>query len=312
MEIIKTSLLAFFFLLPLVVADLRVGFYNATCPQAESIKRQVVQRRFATDSSITGGLLHVHFHDCSIRVSYILILKHIFYSFCDISILIDSTKKKSSKKSAGPNLIVRGYKLIDEIEKSLEVVCPSIVSSADIVTLATRDSVVLAGGPRYVAPTDAVTGSYQTQTLLTCPVHHFQRLRLRNLSLPKPMTLKAVSEISESYLGYSSYSTRIDLLIPQDPALVSKLSTLCVASNNSSTFLDQNTSSTFDNQFYNQILLRRGVLQIDQELASDTSTVGIVSGFASNSLRFISRCWLENAAEIRKNCRVFNPAKPKN
>ncbi|RXH81619.1 hypothetical protein DVH24_035040 [Malus domestica] len=279
METIKTSFLAFNFLLLLVVADLRVGFYNATCPQAESIKRQVVQRWFATDSSITGGLLRVHFHDCFVRhsskekkrklISTSTINQCTLYVLqgCDASILVDSTKKKSSEKSAGPNLIVRVYELIDEIKKSLEAACPSIVSSADIVTLATRDSVVLAGGPRYAAPTDAVTGWYQTQTSVSgIAIFHCQRV-----------TLNAMVTL----LGAHTY-----LLIPQDPALVSKLSILCVASKNPSTFLDQNTSSTFDNQFYNQILSRRGFLQIDQELASDTSTVGIVSGFASNSLRF--------------------------
>lgn len=70
MKIIEYSFLAFFLLLPLVLADLRVGFYNATCPQAESIIQKVVQKQFATDSSITGGLLRMHFHDCFVRVRY--------------------------------------------------------------------------------------------------------------------------------------------------------------------------------------------------------------------------------------------------
>lgn len=56
-------------LLPLVVvADLRVGFYNKTCPNAETIIRQVVQKRFNSDRSITAALLRMHFHDCFVKV----------------------------------------------------------------------------------------------------------------------------------------------------------------------------------------------------------------------------------------------------
>ncbi|KAI9185279.1 hypothetical protein LWI28_005822 [Acer negundo] len=65
-----------------------------------------------------------------------------------------------------------------------------------------------------------------------------------------------------------------------DPTFVAKLRRICGTNANDPTaFLDQNTSFAFDNEYYNQIRLRRGVMQIDQELASDTSTAGIVSGF---------------------------------
>ncbi|XP_068344014.1 peroxidase 44-like [Pyrus communis] len=135
----KITSFLLFFLIPLVAADLRVSFDNVTCPRAESIVCQFVQKVFETDSSITGALLRMHFHDC-------------FVMGCDASILTDSTTRKPSEKLAGPNLTVRGYELIDKIKKSLEAACPSTVSCADIV-LATRDSVVLAGGPNYAAPT---------------------------------------------------------------------------------------------------------------------------------------------------------------
>lgn len=58
----------------IVMADLRVGFYNSTCPNAESIIRQVVRNRFMTDPSITAALLRMHFHDCFVRVSVVLLL----------------------------------------------------------------------------------------------------------------------------------------------------------------------------------------------------------------------------------------------
>lgn len=65
------SFLIFFFVLPLVLADLQVGFYDSTCPQAESIVQQVVQIAFSKDPSITAAFLRMHFHDCFVRVRYI-------------------------------------------------------------------------------------------------------------------------------------------------------------------------------------------------------------------------------------------------
>ena len=76
-----------------------------------------------------------------------------FMQGCDASILIDSTSKEQSEKDAGPNLTVRGYELIDAAKKNLEAACPSKVSCADIVALATRDAVFLSGGPFYPVPT---------------------------------------------------------------------------------------------------------------------------------------------------------------
>lgn len=47
----------------------------------------------------------------------------------------------------------RGSELIDEIKTELEAQCPSNVSCADIMVLATRDYVALAGGSSYSTPT---------------------------------------------------------------------------------------------------------------------------------------------------------------
>lgn len=46
------------------------------------------------------------------------------------------------EKLAPPNLTVRGFDFIDKVKSALESKCPGIVSCADIITLATRDSIV--------------------------------------------------------------------------------------------------------------------------------------------------------------------------
>jgi len=52
--------------------SLKNGYYSASCPRAESIVRSTVESHFATDPTISPGLLRLHFHDCFIQVLILL------------------------------------------------------------------------------------------------------------------------------------------------------------------------------------------------------------------------------------------------
>ncbi|KAL7173937.1 hypothetical protein ACSBR2_033240 [Camellia fascicularis] len=52
-----------------------------------------------------------------------------------------------------PNLSVRGFDIIDAAKAAVEAVCPGVVSCADIIVMAARDVVSLAGGNRYAVQT---------------------------------------------------------------------------------------------------------------------------------------------------------------
>lgn len=352
-----------------VMADLQVGFYNSTCPNAESIVQQVVQNRLRTDPSITAALLRMHFHDCFVRVSVavrvryaflyidkiILIVSYlslvcrracmvdfhscmqlqiymdaiivlIFYCIlqgCDASILIDSTESNSSEKDAKPNLTIRGYELIDEAKKNVEAACPSTVSCADIITIATRDSVALAGGPNYIIPTGRRDGLVSSASEVNLPgpslsfSQALQSFSAKGLSLDDMVTLLGAHTVGVAHcIFFQARLQRPDRTM--DPALVAKLSKVCGSGSNPTAFLDQNTSLLFDNQYYNQVLLNRGVLNIDQQLSLHNSSASMVLNFARNGAAFQQsfanamvkmgsiQVLVGTDGEIRHNCRVFN------
>lgn len=51
-----------------------VGFYDQSCPQAESIVTQTVQEFNSQDPTTPAALLRLLFHDCFVEVSIFLIL----------------------------------------------------------------------------------------------------------------------------------------------------------------------------------------------------------------------------------------------
>jgi peroxidase len=303
-------------MLPMALAQLRVGFYSSTCPNAEAIIKQAVQKKFNSDRSITAALLRMHFHDCFVRG-------------CDASILIDSTPSKPSEKSAGPNGSVRGFELIDEAKKALESACPNIVSCADIITVATRDSVLLAGGPSYSVPTGRRDGLVSNPNDVNLPGPTLSVSQAFESFRPKGFTLtEMVVLLGGHTVGISHCSFFRDRLTnfqgtgkpdpSMDSALVNQLAQTCSAGADPTVFLDQGTNFVVDNQYYKQLLAKKGILQIDQELATDKSSSGIVSNLASNSAGFRNSfaaamvkmgrvdVLTGTAGNIRKNCRVFN------
>ncbi|KAK6944537.1 hem peroxidase, partial [Dillenia turbinata] len=316
----------FLLLAPLAVAQLRVGFYSSSCPKAESIIKQVVQSRFQSDHSITAALLRMHFHDCFVRG-------------CDASILIDSnsTKTKSSEKDAGANQTVREFEIIDDIKKLLESECPSTVSCADIITVATRDAIALAGGTDYTIPTGRRDGLVSDSNLVnlpgpSTPVKRAIRIfKDKGLNANEMVTLLGAHTVGVAHCGFfqdrlSNFQGSGAPDSTMDPTLAAQLLKTCGTTikpmdQDPAVFLDQNTSFIVDNQFYSQILQKKGILEIDQALALDTSTRPVVSSFATNGAAFQEsfakamvkmgsiQVLVGNAGEIRTNCRAFNPAK---
>lgn len=312
-------------LVPVNTQGTVVGFYKQTCPNAERLVQLRVQKKFSTDKTIVPALLRMHFHDC-------------FVKGCDASLLVDSTAANQAEKEAGPNQTVRGFEFIDEIKKVIEAVCANTVSCADIIALATRDAVALAGGPRYDVPTgrrDGTVSKVDDANKLPDPndsaIQSSSAFASKGLSVLDLVTLLGAHTVGITHCSF--FNDRLYNFLgtgkpdpTMDPALVTKLKTTCPDPASGSSAdppinLDQGTPSVFDNSFYKQIAARRGILQIDQQLFEDASTTNFVRSFAGSSpkpLNF-SQQFVQsivkmgklgvltgNQGTIRKNCRVVN------
>jgi peroxidase len=112
---------------------LQPHFYDHSCPQMQAIVGAIVAKAHAEDPRMPASLLRLHFHDC-------------FVQGCDASVLLDAdgSGRFVTEKRSNPNKdSLRGYEVIDEIKAAVEHACPHVVSCADIVAVAARDSVVL-------------------------------------------------------------------------------------------------------------------------------------------------------------------------
>ncbi|KAJ4830257.1 hypothetical protein Tsubulata_029716 [Turnera subulata] len=124
---------------PLEAEGLSYDFYQDSCPGAEDMIRSKMKKFFSNQKGVPANLLRLFFHDCFIRG-------------CDASVLLNSTdanNNRSVEKQAPPNLTLKGFDVVESIKEDLEEACPGVVSCADVLALATRDGILLTGGPFY-------------------------------------------------------------------------------------------------------------------------------------------------------------------
>ncbi|WOL19926.1 Peroxidase 67 [Canna indica] len=80
---------------------------------------------------MAASLIRLHFHDC-------------FVQGCDASVLLkDSESIISEQQARQNNNSARGFEVIDIIKYAVEKACPAVVSCADILAVAARDSSIL-------------------------------------------------------------------------------------------------------------------------------------------------------------------------
>ncbi|KAJ6834376.1 peroxidase 12-like [Iris pallida] len=297
--------------------DLSFTFYKSKCPNLETIVRSHLQKAFATDIGLAAGLLRLHFHDC-------------FVQGCDASVLLDGSASGPSEKAAPPNLTLRpaAFKAINDLRLLIDQACGQVVSCADVVALAARDSVALSGGPNYRVPLgrrDGLTFATRNATLAGLPAPSSNASTL--LAVLQKINLDAEDLVALSgghTIGIAHCTSFTGRLYPsQDPTMnksfASGLRLTCPAADtDNTTALDRRTPNAFDNKYYVDLVNREGLFTSDQDLLSDPRTGPFVWRYALDQRLFFARFAASmvkmgevgvltgNSGEIRANCSARN------
>ncbi|KAF9624410.1 hypothetical protein IFM89_011335 [Coptis chinensis] len=117
-----------------VLAQLSVGFYGRTCPSVYDTVRAATRSVINREPRMGASLIRLFFHDC-------------FVNGCDGGVLLDDTASTPGEKGRTGNInLLRGFEVIDNIKVQVDRACGRVVvSCADIVAIAARDSVVESG-----------------------------------------------------------------------------------------------------------------------------------------------------------------------
>ncbi|KAK4268462.1 hypothetical protein QN277_025117 [Acacia crassicarpa] len=297
-----------------VSAQLSSTFYAKTCPSALALIKASVVSAVAKEARMGASLLRLHFHDC-------------FVQGCDGSLLLDDTSSFTGEKTAVPNNnSVRGFDVIDTIKSRLETTCPGVVSCADIVAVAARDSVVTLGGPTWsvqLGRRDSTTASLSAANAnLPSPFSNLSALITAFSN--KGFTAKEMVALSGSHtIGKAQcrlFRTRIYNETNIDSAFAKTLQGNCPRAGGDSNLsnLDATTPNFFDSAYFKNLLCKKGLLHSDQQLFNGGSTDSIVTAYSNNLATF--RADFANAmikmgnlspltgsnGQIRTNCRKVN------
>lgn len=300
-------------------AQLSFDSYAATCPTAEFIVRNTVRSASSNDPTIPGKLLRLLFHDC-------------FVEGCDASVLLQGN---GTERSDPANTSLGGFSVIDSAKRVLELFCPETVSCADILALAARDAVEFTGGPAIQIPTGRRDGKVSSASnvrpnIVDTSFTMDEMMKLfssKGLSMDDLVTLSGAHTIGLAHCNAFSDRfqqdsegklTLIDTTL--DGNYANQLMRKCPADASSSTTVDNDpeTSVVYDNQYYRNLVVHKGLFQSDSVLFKDGRTRNLVEAFADDQIGFFES-WGQSflkltsigvktgeEGEIRQSCSVAN------
>ncbi|XP_043808180.1 lignin-forming anionic peroxidase isoform X2 [Manihot esculenta] len=289
-------------------------FYDNSCPNALSTIRTSIRNSIAAERRMAASLVRLHFHDC-------------FVQGCDASILLDETSSIESEKTAIPNKdSIRGFQVIDKAKSEVEKICPGVVSCADIIAVAARDASAYVGGPSWTVMLGRRDSTTASRTLANNELPSFKdgldrlisRFQSKGLSARDMVALSGAHTIGQAQCF--TFRDRIYGNISIDAGFASTRKRTCPAVGGDTNLapFDLVTPNSFDNNYFKNLIQKKGLLESDQVLFSGGSTDSIVSEYSRSPAAFNSdfasamiRMGNVNpltgtAGQIRKICSAVN------
>lgn len=273
-------------------AQLRQNFYSSSCPNVEKIVRNVVQTKIQQTFVTIPATLRLFFHDCMVNG-------------CDASVIIQSTGSNKAEKDHPDNLSLAGdgFDTVIKAKAAVDAIsgCKNKVSCADILAIATRDVVNLAGGPFYPVELGRRDGLVSTAGSvnghLPQPTFNLDQLTSMfskvGLSLSDMVALSGAHTLGFSHCGkfsnrlYNfSKNSKVDPTL--NPQYASQLKQMCpkIVDPRIAINMDPTTPRSFDNAYYKNLINKKGLFTSDQVLFDDKRSNPLVVDWAQNSQHF--------------------------
>ncbi|KAI3880258.1 hypothetical protein MKX03_031754 [Papaver bracteatum] len=301
--------------------QLSENYYAQTCPNVEFVIRQAVLSKFFQTFTTVPATLRLFFHDC-------------FVEGCDASVMIASPNNDAEKDSPDNlSLAGDGFDTVIKAKQAVEASCPGVVSCADVIAIAARDVVVLAGGPSFnvelgrrdglVSKASRVAGN------LPEPDAHLDELNsmFRKHSLDQTDMIALSGAHTVGFSHCERISKRLYSFTPSspiDPSLDSNYAKQLLSDcptdvdPNIAINIDPATPRRFDNMYYQNLVQGKGLFTSDQVLYTNPASRDTVNEFARNTFNFnrafsnamvkLGRVGVKtgNQGEIRRDCTAFN------
>ncbi|CAL9157649.1 peroxidase 31-like [Musa acuminata AAA Group] len=320
------ALVAVLLLAAPATAKLTTLYYQKTCPNVEKIVSDVVTTKQISTPTTAAGALRLFFHDC-------------FVGGCDASVLVSSNAFNRAERDADDNVSLPGdgFDAIVRAKTALELQCPGVVSCADVLALATRELVLMLGGPFYrvrLGRKDALTSTAASitgnlpgpnmtvdQLISLFARRHFTVQELVVLSGAHTVGFSHCSQFASRIFGYDggARDAHDPAMSPRFAQALQKACANYVKNPTIAAFNDVMTPGKFDNMYYQNLLRGLGLLASDQALALDPRTKPFVQLYAANQTAFFndfSRAMEKvsvlgvkagrRKGEVRRRCDVFN------
>ncbi|WVY90564.1 hypothetical protein V8G54_036078 [Vigna mungo] len=295
-------------------SQLQLNYYSKSCPKAEDIIKQQVTQLYHKHGNTAVSWVRNLFHDCVVQVRT---------TASDGTLVSEQT----SERSIG----MRNFKYVNTIKAAVEEECPLTVSCADIIALSARDGISLLGGPSIEMKTGRKDSkeSYAKEVEDLIPNHNdsisvvLSRFQAIGIDVEATVALLGAHSVGRVHcvnLVHRLYPT-VDTTL--DPAHAEYLKRRCPTPNPDPKAVlysrnDLKTPMIIDNNYYKNILEHKGLLLVDEQLATDSRTAPYVQNMANDNQYFhhqFSRAiqllsetnpLSGDQGEIRKDCRYLN------
>ncbi|EEF50890.1 Peroxidase 55 precursor, putative [Ricinus communis] len=269
--------------------QLTENFYSSNCPNVEAIVKQVVSTKFRQTFTTIPATLRLFFHDC-------------FVTGCDASIMI-SSPNGGAEKDAEDNLSLAGdgFDTVTKAKQAVEAQCPQVVSCADIIAIAARDVVVLAGGPSFSVELGRRDSLVSQASLVVgnLPEPDFTLSQLNDMFGKNNLSQIDMIALSGAHtLGFSHcnrFANRLYSFSPAspvdptlDPNYAKQLMDACPQNVDPviAVDMDPTTPRIFDNVYYQNLVAGKGLFTSDQVLFTDPSSKSTAIDFANSEGEF--------------------------